>query len=56
MEEAAEFGNYLSQKDIDICLACDLASLAGHKQYASIRQLHDALIAGYETDDGRGPS
>lgn len=46
--------NYLSQKDIDICLASDLASLAGHEQYAGIRQLHDALIAGYETDDGRG--
>ena len=36
--------NYLSQKDIDICLACDLTSLTGHEQYASIRQLHDALF------------
>lgn len=43
--------NYLSQEDVDICLAFDLASLAGHEQYASIRQLHDALIAGYETDE-----
>jgi len=45
--------NYLSQEDINICLACDLASLAGHEQFTSIRQLHDALIAEYETDDGR---
>ena len=43
--------NYLSQKDIGFCLACDLANLAGHKQYASIRQLHAALIAEYQTDD-----
>jgi len=49
-------GNYLSQEDIDICLAYDLASLAKHKQYASIRQLHDALIAGYEIDDRRDVS
>ena len=48
--------NYLSQEDIDICLAYDLASLTGHEEYAGIRQLHDALIAEYETDDGRGAS
>ena len=48
--------NYLSQEDIDICLASNLVSLAGHEQYASIRELHDALIAGYETDDGCGAS
>jgi len=48
--------NYLSQKDIEICLGFDIASLDGHKQYASIHQLHDALVTGYETDDGRDVS
>ena len=52
IREVLIHGNYLSQEDIDICLACNLANLAKHEQYASIRQLHDALVAEYETDDG----
>ena len=43
--------NYLSQKDIDICLAYDLADLAGYEEYANIRQLHDPLIAEYATNE-----
>jgi len=45
-------GNYLSQRDIDICLGYDLSSLAEIEQYDEISQLHDALIAGYEIDEG----
>ncbi len=56
IREVLIHGNYLSQEDIDICLAYDLASLAGHKHYTSIRQLHNALIAEYETENGRGVS
>ena len=47
IREVLIHGNYLSQKDIDICLTYDLVSLAGHKQYPRIRHLHDALIVGY---------
>jgi len=45
--------NYLSQEDIDICIAFDIDSLAKRKQYAAIRQLHDALVAEYETTEER---
>jgi hypothetical protein len=48
--------NYLSQKDIDICLGCDLASLAGHAQHENIRVLHEALIAEYGSEDEHGAS
>lgn len=43
--------NYLSQRDIDICLAWDLASLADQENQADIHALHDALVTEYK-DDG----
>jgi len=39
--------NYLSQKDIEICLKLDLDSFAEHQQQKSIHELHDALKAEY---------
>lgn len=39
--------NYLSQKDIDICLAFDLASLAQQPEINSIRTLHEMLQSEY---------
>ena len=56
IREVLIHGNYLSQEDIEICLAYDLARLAKHEQYASICEMHDALIAGYKADDGRDVS
>ncbi len=44
-------GNYLSQKDIDICLGFDLSSLASHPQHDNMRALHEALI---KTEYGSG--
>ena len=35
--------NYLSQKDIEICLGCDLSSLATHAGFAQIEELHRSL-------------
>lgn len=35
--------NYISQKDIEICLGFDLASLAAHPQHDGMRELHDCL-------------
>ena len=35
--------NYLSQKDIDICLAFDISQLAAEPQAAGIQELHQAL-------------
>ena len=43
--------NYLSQKDIDICLGFNLASLAEQPEIENIRALHEALKVEYESDD-----
>jgi len=42
--------NYLSQKDIDICGTFDLSGLSGHEKYASMRLLHETLIAVHRSD------
>ena len=39
--------NYLSRKDIDICLGFDLASLAQQPEIDSIRRLHEMLQSAY---------
>lgn len=39
--------NYISQKDIEICLGFDLASLAAHPQHDSMSEMHDCLKAEY---------
>jgi hypothetical protein len=36
--------NYFSHKDIDVCLAYDLAPLAAHAHYSNIEALHKALM------------
>jgi len=43
--------NYMSQKDIDICLGFDLASIADRPEIGNIRTLHEALISEYGSDD-----
>lgn len=43
--------NYLSQKDIDICLGFDLASLAQQPEFENIRPLHETLKIEYGSDD-----
>jgi hypothetical protein len=50
IREVLIHANYLSQKDIDICLGFDLESLAGHAQYESMRELHETLVAEYGSD------
>ena len=39
--------NYLSQKDIEICLGCDLESLSEEQAIDSIQTLHEALKEKY---------
>jgi hypothetical protein len=51
IREVLIHGNYLSQKDIKICLGFDLEILADNVGIASIRELHDALGAGYAAHD-----
>ncbi len=50
IREVLIHGNYLSRKDIDICLAFDLAGLADDPTLENIRALHEALRADYGPD------
>jgi len=51
IREVLIHGNYLSQKDIEICLGFDLASLADPSKIAVVRELHEALTAKYGLGD-----
>ena len=54
IREVLIHGNYLSQKDIEICLGFDVASLGDEAPAERARELHDVLVAEYGTDDERG--
>lgn len=43
-------GNYMSQKDIEICLKCDLTGLASRPEINSILTLHEALKSEYGSE------
>jgi hypothetical protein len=43
IREVLIHGNYLSQRDIDICLGFDLGTFVAHPEYKNIRELHDVL-------------
>lgn len=47
IREVLIHGNYLSQKDVDICLGFDLETLADNVGMVSIRELHHALGANF---------
>jgi len=44
IREVLIHGNYLSQRDIDVCLAFDLGGFAAQPGYENIRELHAALV------------
>jgi hypothetical protein len=46
--------NYISQKDIEVCLGFDLASLADHPEFESICTLHETLKSNYGVEDEHG--
>jgi hypothetical protein len=46
--------NYLSQKDIEICLAFDIYALAAQPEHEQMRALHEVLRAKYGSDDASG--
>ena len=48
--------NYLSQKDIDICLGFSIAGIADQPEIDSIRTLHEVLQSEYGSDDEHGAS
>jgi hypothetical protein len=45
IREVLIHSNYLSQRDIDICLGFDLGTFAARPEYKNMRELHDALVA-----------
>jgi len=45
VREVLIHGNYLSQRDIDVCLAFDLGGFAAQPRYEGVRELHEALVA-----------
>jgi hypothetical protein len=53
IREVLIHGNYLSQRDIDICLGFNVDSLATEPGIATIRSLHAALLAGFKGEEVR---
>jgi type I site-specific restriction endonuclease len=51
IREVLIHGNYLSQRDIEICLSFDLSTFEVEPEYKSIRQLHDTLAAAWGSSD-----
>ena len=43
--------NYLSQKDIEVCLNYDIAHLSNEKYYKKIKKLHDVFVSEYKEDE-----
>lgn len=43
--------NYLSQKDIEICIGFDVASLSADEHYDQMQELHTALTSEYKEDN-----
>jgi len=50
IREVLIHNNYLSQKDIDICLGFDVGSLAEQLEFENMRRLHEALKGEYGPD------
>ncbi len=46
--------NYMSQKDIEICLSFDLGTIVAHPEYQSMRDLHKALLAEHGSGNEMG--
>jgi type I restriction enzyme M protein len=45
IREVLIHGNYLSQRDIEICLDFDIGNFAAHPGYKNMCELHDGLVA-----------
>lgn len=56
IREVLIHGNYLSQKDIEICLGFDVESLADRPEIDAMRELHAALVEKYKVEDATRPA
>jgi len=50
IREVLIHGNYLSQKDVEICLGFDAESLADRPEIDAMRELHAALVEKYKSE------
>ncbi|HUM99578.1 MAG TPA: hypothetical protein PLI96_03715 [Halothiobacillus sp.] len=50
IREVLIHANYLSQKDVEICLDFDIGALADQPGYPAIKALHDSLAANYSVE------
>ncbi len=50
IREVLIHGNYMSQRDIDICLGFDVESLKGHTGINGILELHNTLAVEHRID------
>ena len=56
IREVLIHANYLSQKDIEICLGFDVESLADRTGIDAMRELHAALVEKYKLEDATTPA
>ncbi len=54
IREVLIHGNYLSQRDIDVCLGFEVETLSGNDGFEDMRALHEALAREYGSDDASG--
>ena len=51
IREVLIHGNYISQKDIEICVGFDAETLADIRSIEGVRELHAALVESYKVED-----
>lgn len=50
IREVLVHGNYLSQRDVDICVAFDIGTLRDEEGFETIRLLHETLLRDYSAE------
>jgi hypothetical protein len=54
IREVLIHGNYMSQKDIELCLSFDPSVFAARPEYGALCSLHKTLVTQYGLDDKKG--
>ncbi|MBI5658235.1 MAG: hypothetical protein HZC43_01505 [Nitrosomonadales bacterium] len=51
IREVLIHANYLSQKDVEVCLGFDMNTLAAEAEFPAIKALFDAFVVLYQAED-----
>jgi hypothetical protein len=54
IREVLIHGNYMSRRDVELCLGFDLAGLKQHESIEAIETLHEALAKQFKADVSSG--